>query len=228
VSSWSVFGLVVAGIVAVSGTLVVAVMTLRRRSGADAAAGGEIDPLRRRVVQRGIITLFVAALAGVVAAAVDYVWPSVTGRTGGRFRVGAPSAIRARIAAAGGKPDFHLHGGFYLAEYPAADLAAARRAYPPGELGSLELGLVALSQKCPHLGCAVKWCRSSGWFECPCHGSRYSPVGELERGPSPRGLDRHPVRLVGGEVEVDTATTYLGPPPGTHTTDQPARGPHCY
>jgi cytochrome b6-f complex iron-sulfur subunit len=87
---------------------------------------------------------------------------------------------------------------------------------------------VALSQKCPHLGCTVKWCRSSGWFECPCHGSRYNPVGELERGPSPRGMDRFPVRVVAGVVEVDTTTTFLGPPPGVMTTDQPAQGPHCY
>jgi len=220
-----VIGLVVAGIVALGAALVVGMLT-RRRSGVE--PDGRADPLRREVVQRGIIALFAAALAGVVASAVDYVWPSVTGTTGGRFRVGTPAAVRARIAGAGGKPEYHLHGGFYLAEYPAADLVAARRAYPPGQLDSLDLGLVALSQKCPHLGCAVKWCRSSGWFECPCHGSRYSPVGELERGPSPRGLDRHPLRLVGGQVEVDTAATYLGPRPGTHTTDQPAKGPHCY
>jgi len=30
-----------------------------------------------------MIALFVAALAGVVASAIDYVWPSVTGSTGG-------------------------------------------------------------------------------------------------------------------------------------------------
>jgi len=53
-----------------------------------------------------------------------------------------------------------------------------------------------------------------GWFECPCHGSRYNAVGELERGPAPRGLDRFALREVAGEVEVDTSTTYLGPRQG--------------
>ena len=28
--------------------------------------------------------------------------------------------------------------------------------------------LFALSQKCPHLGCHVPYCESSGRFECPC------------------------------------------------------------
>jgi cytochrome b6-f complex iron-sulfur subunit len=179
-------------------------------------------------VQRGMIALFAAALAGVVASAGDYVWPSVTGTTGGRFRVGSPAEVRRRIADAHGKPVYDLSGRFFLAQYPAVDLPAARRVYATPQLDTMELGVVALSQKCPHLGCAVKWCASSGWFECPCHGSRYNPVGELERGPAPRGLDRHPVRLVEGVIEVDTATVYLGPPPGTMTTDQPAKGPHCY
>ena len=33
--------------------------------------------------------------------------------------------------------------------------------------------LYAISQKCPHLGCHVPYCETSGRFECPCHGSIY-------------------------------------------------------
>ena len=43
--------------------------------------------------------------------------------------------------------------------------------------------LFALSQKCPHLGCHVPFCESSGRFECPCHGSVFDLAGEYITGP---------------------------------------------
>ena len=43
--------------------------------------------------------------------------------------------------------------------------------------------LLALSQKCPHLGCRVPFCDSSGRFECPCHGSMFDLGGEWIEGP---------------------------------------------
>ena len=55
-----------------------------------------------------------------------------------------------------------------------------------------EQGIVALYQKCPHLGCRVPECVTSQWFECPCHGSQYNQVGEKKGGPAPRGMDRFP------------------------------------
>ena len=92
----------------------------------------------------------------------------------------------------------------------------------------MELGLVALYQKCPHLGCRVPSCPSSGWFECPCHGSQYNRVGEKKAGPAPRGMDRFPVTVsANGDVTVDTGTVVDGPPIGTNTTGQEAEGPHC-
>jgi cytochrome b6-f complex iron-sulfur subunit len=91
----------------------------------------------------------------------------------------------------------------------------------------MELGLVALYQKCVHLGCRVPWCKSSQWFECPCHGSKYNRVGEKKGGPAPRGLDRFPVSVAGGQVVVDTGLLSIGPPIGTNTTGQEAEGPHC-
>ncbi len=57
--------------------------------------------------------------------------------------------------------------------------------------------LFALSQKCPHLGCHVPFCESSGRFECPCHGSIFDLAGEYITGPSPRGMDRYDVTLDG-------------------------------
>jgi len=65
-------------------------------------------------------------------------------------------------------------------------------------------GFVALYRKCVHLGCSVPFCDTSKWFECPCHGSKYSINGEYRSGPAPRSLDRFRVDIVGGKLVVDT------------------------
>lgn len=87
---------------------------------------------------------------------------------------------------------------------------------------------VALSQKCPHLGCRIAWCESSGEFECPCHGSVFNRAGDLESGPSPHGMNRYPVETgPDGMLYIDTGDTIEGPPPGTKTIHEPAKGPRC-
>ena len=92
---------------------------------------------------------------------------------------------------------------------------------------SSEGNLVALYQKCPHLGCRVPFCDSSGRFECPCHGSVFNRNGEYLAGPSPRGMDRFPVTIESDDVLVDTGTVLEGPAKGVLTmTDEPA-GPSC-
>lgn len=87
--------------------------------------------------------------------------------------------------------------------------------------------LFALSQKCPHLGCHVPYCESSGRFECPCHGSVYDLAGEYIAGPAPRGMDRYEVTLDGKNVVVDTSVLKSGPPRGANTFLTPAKGPGC-
>lgn len=68
----------------------------------------------------------------------------------------------------------------------------------------LEDGILALWQKCTHLGCAVPWVEEEGQFHCPCHGSLYNRRGEVTGGPAPRPLDLFPVTIKSGEVWVDT------------------------
>ncbi len=52
------------------------------------------------------------------------------------------------------------------------------------EDGSLKL----MSAKCTHMGCTVTWNPSEGTFDCPCHGSRFGPTGEVVNGPAARPL----------------------------------------
>jgi len=87
--------------------------------------------------------------------------------------------------------------------------------------------VVALWQRCPHLGCRVAWCESSREFECPCHGSKFNRAGEVRSGPSPRGMDRFKVDVTGGIIEVDTGAVTEGAPPGAESIDEPPAGPSC-
>jgi Rieske Fe-S protein len=85
----------------------------------------------------------------------------------------------------------------------------------------------ALSQQCPHLGCRVPFCDSSGRFECPCHGSVFDLAGEWITGPAPRGMDQYPMALVADNLVVDTSKKLAGPPRGQKTFLTPPKGPSC-
>jgi cytochrome b6-f complex iron-sulfur subunit len=87
--------------------------------------------------------------------------------------------------------------------------------------------LFALSQKCPHLGCRVPFCESSGRFECPCHGSVFDIGGEWITGPSPRGMDRHPLTIEQGNLIVDSSEQTDGPDHGAKKYFTPPKGPTC-
>jgi len=87
--------------------------------------------------------------------------------------------------------------------------------------------IFALSQKCPHLGCRVPFCESSGRFECACHGSIFDIGGEWVAGPSPRGMDQYPLELVDGVLIADTSELINGPDRGADQYYSDPKGPSC-
>jgi cytochrome b6-f complex iron-sulfur subunit len=67
-------------------------------------------------------------------------------------------------------------------------------------------GMLAMWQRCTHLGCTVPWREDELQFHCPCHSSLFDTKGEVIGGPALRPLDLFPMTIVDGEVVVDTGT----------------------
>jgi menaquinol-cytochrome c reductase iron-sulfur subunit len=61
---------------------------------------------------------------------------------------------------------------------------------------------IAISSRCAHLGCPVRWVDAAERFICPCHGGVYDLLGRRVGGPPVRPLDRFYTRVVGGDVQV--------------------------
>jgi menaquinol-cytochrome c reductase iron-sulfur subunit len=62
---------------------------------------------------------------------------------------------------------------------------------------------IAISDKCVHLGCPVRWVDAAERFICPCHGGVYELLGRRVSGPPVRPLDRFYTRVnAAGEVEL--------------------------
>jgi menaquinol-cytochrome c reductase iron-sulfur subunit len=68
--------------------------------------------------------------------------------------------------------------------------------------GEDPLPYVAISTRCAHLGCPVRYIRASQKFVCPCHGGVYGFEGQVEGGPPVRPLDRFYSRVEGSRVQI--------------------------
>jgi cytochrome b6-f complex iron-sulfur subunit len=153
-------------------------------------------------------------------ASIAFVWPNLRGGFGAVVPLNiSPDAVK-QVIDQDNQPYYYGAGRFYLVSYrgDGADITYQ---------GLVTEGLMALYQKCPHLGCRVPFCTQSQWFECPCHGSKYNRAGEYRDGPAPRGMDRFRVIVQNGLVSVDTGTRIDGPPRGTDTIEQQPEGPFC-
>lgn len=78
------------------------------------------------------------------------------------------------------------------------------------------LDSIGIVDNCTHLGCTFPWNNIDQQFQCPCHGSRYSPDGSVVRGPADR-----PLKLVQVNIEGD----YIRIAPWTETDPRTGETP---
>jgi Rieske Fe-S protein len=85
-------------------------------------------------------------------------------------------------------------GGVKLFTYPTPNDTAILVRKADGNI-------VAYSQKCTHLSCAVYYSQQNNRLECPCHEGYFSiETGRVLQGPPPRPLPRIQLRQSGDQV----------------------------
>jgi Rieske Fe-S protein len=62
--------------------------------------------------------------------------------------------------------------------------------------------VIAISSRCVHVGCPVRYGAAAESFVCPCHGGVYDFTGRRVGGPPPRPLDRCYTLIRDGQVLV--------------------------
>ena len=174
---------------------------------------------RRRFMSRvwtGALGMFAVTFAG---GSVGMLWPNRTEGVGGRVDAGPLEDV---VVALADGPVYVPAGRFYLVAYDTSD--------PDNRYvraGVATDGMMAVYQRCAHLGCRVPFCHSSQWFECPCHGSKYNAAGEWTMGPATAGLWRFRIEVVDGHVIVDASEPTAQPARDVDTLRQPAAGAFC-
>ena len=188
----------------------------------------EIKPVERRTFLRySLIGATASGLGFFGLASLGFLWPRVGEGFGAELVVGNAQEILDEIDAEQA-PFRFPEGRLYVVHWDPS-VSGAESTYGEDHVALDESnGLMALFQRCVHLGCTVPWCQSSQWFECPCHGSRYNRWGEYTDGPAPRGLDRFPSRIDDdGNFIVDTANVLTGPSRTGNVLQQSPEGPAC-
>jgi cytochrome b6-f complex iron-sulfur subunit len=177
---------------------------------------------RRQFFNRAITATFGSFLALQGVYYLAFFWPKLTGGFGADIDAGLITDLENQVHTSDGAilPLFVPEAKAYLV--PAPPTLSTQFTDKSVEAG----GLMALFQRCVHLGCRVPWCGPSQGFECPCHGSKYNAVGEYFGGPAPRNLDRFVVELVDDRFIIKTGTVIETPRAPTLSLDYP-QGPSC-
>jgi Rieske Fe-S protein len=125
----------------------------------------------------------------------------ILGRTNPWEHLYAPDRKPIKAIGAYAKENLNVAGHFadYLTGGDVADFAAVR----PGSAAVIRRGarklavyrdqeglLHASSAVCTHAGCVVRWNKLERSWDCPCHGSRFEPDGEVISGPARAGLTK--------------------------------------
>ncbi len=210
---------------------------------------GEVHgPPRGEITRRGFMRRMLGVGVGILSleflgASLAFLWPNIQEGLGGEITIGTPEdMVGLEPRWAEGIPYIYNQANLFFINVPAAMQLVETEGNvgspvdDPGtnvdeELPFPERSVMALWRKCPHLGCQVpQICDVSYWFECLCHGSKYTVLGEKRDGPAPRGMDHFPISVDNsGAYVINTGEVVSGPPPGSVTFDDrpPTAMEHC-
>ncbi|MEO6529026.1 MAG: FAD-dependent oxidoreductase, partial [Gemmatimonadaceae bacterium] len=92
---------------------------------------------------------------------------------------------------------------YFIADRLRRNRTSTVRSLKPGDAKVLTIGgkavachrtdageLVKVSAVCTHMGCLVRWNLSDRTWDCPCHGSRFTPDGLVLGGPAEVALEK--------------------------------------
>ncbi len=183
----------------------------------------EAGVTRRQFFNRALLATWGGYLGLMGLGMVAFIWPKLSGGFGSKIDAGPVEDIRAQVFLPDGsvQPLFIPDARAYVMPFDEPEGPQFEgKAVVAG-------GLIALWQKCVHLGCRVPWCATSQGFECPCHGSKYNFIGEYEAGPAPRNLDRFVVEVTeDGRFIIDTGSVIQTARATAKTVPYP-QGPSC-
>lgn len=183
----------------------------------------EAGVTRRQFFNRALGATFFTFLGVLGLDVLAFLWPKLSGGFGADVNVGPVQDLLDQTANADGSvtPVFIPEARAYVVPAPAvlSDQYAG--------LSVAAGGVMALWQRCVHLGCRVPWCAPSQGFECPCHGSKYNGIGEYFAGPAPRNLDRFLLEVNDqNELIIKTGTVIQTPRALLPSVAYP-QGPSC-
>ncbi len=152
------------------------------------------------LTRRKVFVVASQALGGVAAAAV--VLPAVGFALAPVFSRG-----EERWEAVGSTDDFlpETYRQVVLTETPGIGEAGKTTAYVRQGSAKYEedpAEYIAISTRCAHLGCPVRYVQAATNFICPCHGGVYDFIGKRIGGPPVRPLDHFQTRVIDGNVEL--------------------------
>jgi len=184
-----------------------------------AARDRQVAGWSRRQLLRGAIGSAIGVwVVELGAGTAGWLWSAVAAATP-RVDVGTYAAMLARqgdLPFADGFPGYVAEARAFLVIVDPVRGGWSTGDDPVGD--GVATNVLALSQRCPHLGCRPNPCLEDGWFHCPCHQSRYDRLGTKAAGeafgPAARGMDRFATSVDGsGRLTIDTGALVLGPLP---------------
>jgi len=185
---------------------------------------------RRKFLNRALGAIFGITLGQFALAGLGFMWPRLGSGFGTPIAVGNFADLKVQIEQPDGTavPLFVAAAQTWLVPFDETEQnGSSFEGLPVVASDDSGTGLMALWQRCVHLGCRVPSCVPSQGFECPCHGSKYNLHGEYEQGPAPRNMDRFAVTIDDlGELVVLTGEVFQTSRATNKTAPYP-QGPFC-